>query len=234
MGAIGFFVYSQGYLNSILKKGVTPTPFSTPSANLNPVISPTPSAAKIYLLKLKLKSDSVFPPVGVGQQKDFVKLAEYLNNLLKLPEKSISQLIYDSRESSPYSSNGVLFNSSFYAILNMPTVLNPTAEDQYLSLNIEAVDAAMFPYLVKTDYCEKDADCSLSADICKYGAFNYYKKYVDPPWGCGPGGYKDKYSWFKWGEHDDQLNCEVELKFDGVKCANNECTETAFQKVCVQ
>ena len=238
LGAGGYFAYSKGYINLAPSKSPPASSSASPTANLSPtevpVSSPTSASSKIYLLKLKLKSDSSIPGVGPVAQSEFLRLTDYVASILKLPEKSVTQLLYDTRITAPYQPENAQFNSTFYTLLNQAAVLSSSYEDQFVTASVQSVDDAFLPYLIKSDYCEKDSDCSLGADMCTQGAFNYYKKYVDPPWGCGPGGYKSTYSWFTWGERDATLNCDVELKFDGAKCINNQCAETGFKKVCIE
>lgn len=240
LGVILFFVYENIKLKQQLNQSqlkqnslpvISPLPTianSVPTLNISPTVSP----AKLFLIKLELKSLSNLPPLAIGPQSEFNNLADYLNNVIGLPKKTLTQLYYDTRSSNPYGSNEAPYQSKFYINFNQSIVLKDLYQDQYINLAIAPSNENLLPYLIKSDYCQQDSDCIIGSDMCTNGAFNYYRLYRDPPWGCGPGGYKNNFSWFKWGEHDDKLNCEVELKFDGAKCVNNQCSESNYQKIC--
>ncbi|QQG41279.1 MAG: hypothetical protein HYV90_03855 [Candidatus Woesebacteria bacterium] len=232
VGVVGYLVYQNTQLQNNIRGSTSPTTVSTTSSP-QPTLTPSAIEAKLYLFKFKLKSSNNLPPIPDLPDAKFNSLSDYLSGVLGLPSKSISNLTYDTRSPSPYGQDGAVWSLPFYAILNQPVRLNDTYTDQYLTVYPQVVDDAILPYLIKADYCEKDSDCSVRANMCTLGAFNYYQKYQDPPWGCGPAGYKPEYSWYEYGVVDEKLNCAYELKFDGAKCTNNQCTETGFKKVCI-
>jgi hypothetical protein len=238
IGAVSFF----GYKNYKLNKNPVVSPGPTITAIAAETLTPAPTvplrtpsvSSKIYLLKLKLKTEASPPPtMADGPGAEIVFLAEYLRRLMSLPKDSINNLLYDVRKPSPYNGEAGPYNSEFYVVFANPQKLDSFYQDQFITLKVELVDNAMLPYLIKNDYCEQDSDCTLRADMCSQGPYNNYQSYRDPPWGCGPGGYKSTYNWFTWGERDEKLNCEVELKFKGSKCEKNSCTDTGYEKVCI-
>jgi hypothetical protein len=230
-----------GYFGIFYKSQPRPLPEETtsPEASTSPTFStnttpPQSTVSKIFLVKFNLKSESNPPPIHDNPNGKYT-LAEYLDVLFKLPTKSTSNVLFDTRSGSPYGTDNAVLKRPYYIILNQPTKLSSSYTDQYLSATTQVVDDAMLPYLIKNDYCEKDSDCSIRAAMCTVGAYNYYQGYHDPPWGCGPGGYKGAYSWFEYGMYDDQLNCNLDsLEFDGVKCDNHICLETGYKKVCAK
>lgn len=211
-------------LSRLTQASSSPLPTFSPS----PLASPTVETSSIYSIKLQLKT-SQLPSVGVGQGT----LVEYLNQVLNLPTKTLTQLFYDSN-SNVYDSNKGPYQSKFYIHFNNALALKNFYADEFIEVTVQPEKNNLLPYLIKIDYCEQDSDCEIGNSICTVGAFNHYRLYHDPPWGCGPASYKDNFSWFVYGNHDDELNCDLDsLKFDGVKCVNSQCAETGYQKVCM-
>jgi hypothetical protein len=225
-----FFAFKYYQLKNLNKPVVSN---STTNVNL-----PTPSPdslyneSRVFLFKFELKSIKNLPPVAENSGKGYHILADYLNNLLGLPDKTITSLVFDIRNNSPYGQVGAVYSIPFYTVLDQPVKLKTSYSDDYLTVYPQVVKKEIVPYLSNMEYCEKDVDCSIRANMCVLGAFNNYQRYTDPPWGCGPAGYKEKYSWYKYGEVDEKLKCTYELKFNSAKCVSNLCTESDYQKVC--
>lgn len=219
--AVAYFSFSLSKKSSY----ETPSPNSTMSAQAN-------SPSKLYSVKIDLKSEDSTPPIRDYPDAKYT-LSEYIEKLLGLPSKSISNLLYDTSHGSPYDRS--VFGKKYYIILNQPTTLDPSYGDQFVTMAIERIDDSLLPFLIKNDYCEQDSDCSISNAGCTVGAFNNYHTYIDPPWGCGPAGYKGAYSTFEYGEYDNELDCNLDsIEFSGSKCQNHVCTETGAKKICAQ
>lgn len=226
LGAGGLFAYKNFFVKT---PEPTPTPETTPATTTDP-IDETTINSKIYLLTVRLKSDTVLPPWQTDAETGIKNLAEYLSSVLGLQKDDISSLLYKTT-SSPYSDP---YNTSYYALFQNRQQLDKNYSDKYVSVATELVNEDLLPYLIKNEYCEKDSDCSIRSNMCAVGAYNYYQQFVDGPWGCGPAGYKDIYG-FEYGMYDEIMKCDLDsLKFDGVKCVKNLCTEVGMQKVCMK
>lgn len=233
LGSFAYFGYKY------VKSDKTPKVTNTPAASTSPTSSPsTNKASKLFHIKFELKSKNNVPKVGyeLGYKpgEGFERFDDYIESVLKLTPGTISQLSFDYKTTNPYGQmENSQFSQSFYILLNKEVKIEPVMSDSYTSVQVTPTSYSLLPYLVKPDYCEKDTDCNLTSHGCTYGAFNNYRTYIDPPWGCGPGGYKDTYDYVEWGKIDPEMGCAIELEFDGSKCQNSVCTETGVKKVCV-
>jgi hypothetical protein len=231
LSVFGYLGYK--YLKS--PPGPLPSESATVSPTVIPTVPPKITLSKLYSIKISLKTETNIPKLGYGTESPgFEKFDDYLESVLKLSPGSISQIIFDFKTTSPYGDATDPFNGTYFITLNKEVTLDKNYSDSFVTIAVSPESYSLLPFLVKNDYCEKDADCNLTSDVCTYGAFNNYRKYIDPPWGCGPGGYKDNYDWFKWGEIDPEMGCAVELKFEGSVCQNNQCSETGMKKSCLE
>ncbi len=230
-GYLGYQIYK---LNQKLETGdfkaVTP---SATQSNLSlsnettQTLSTPEEESRTFIIDLKLKNAQQ-PPVGLTAESKFNSLADYLASLVEVDQQI--RVFYNPLTTNPYprGEETNLFNSSFYLALTKAEELKTNYQDDFLSAEVKPV-TGLYTYLMKNDYCEEDADCMIGASMCTHGVFNHYREYQDPPWGCGPPGYKDGY---RWGTYSDQLDCYTELKFDGARCFKNTCVPVKREVVC--
>lgn len=235
LGLAGFFAYK--YVQN--SKTPIPATTATPDPVATETIQPEQVVKRVYVFTPQLKDPATLPPVGEPDANGPRTLAVYITKLLGLnynedtvpAELPPLKVYYNTSLTTPYGTESNLFVNPLYILLDQPAALKSSYADNYLTATVTPAEE-LLTYLVKNDYCTSDSECSIRSAACTYGAFNNYQVYIDPPWGCGPGGYKEGTNYTPWGTYSEELSCETEMEFGGSKCLQNTCVETEVKQVC--
>ncbi len=167
--------------------------------------------SKSYRITISKKYGSLEP--------EYESLRLYLEDLLGLSRESISHIVYDTRDGSPYDS---VLDFSYYALFKNESVeLKSSYENESIIAQVARIDERLIPYIEDSDYCETDADCVVRTDFCKYGAFNHYHSFHDI-WGC----VVITETEFECNVPDPGEECfstECDVEYIGVECISNQC-----------
>lgn len=180
--------------------------------------------SNIYRITIARKPGSPEPEVTF--------LRWYLEDLFTLSRESISDIVYDTREGSPFYPKYRGLDFAYYIFLGgEPTELRQVYENESVTVRVINVDEKLIPYLKDPDYCEVDTDCVVRTNFCGYGAFNYYHGFHDV-WGCPVVSETEfecaepervELEECEMGWYDEKMGCERDVEYTGIKCIENKC-----------
>lgn len=151
-------------------------------------------------------------------------LIEILENIFGLPKKSISDIVYDTREGSPHNENSSPLNFTYYILVKgEPVKLKLKYENENVIIKTKIANEKLIPYITDPNYCAINSDCVIRDNFCSYGSFNHYHIFYDV-WGCAASTATEfECDTANPPDECDSSNCTQEVKYEGAKCVKNKC-----------
>jgi hypothetical protein len=183
--------------------------------------------SNVYRLELRLKAGASLP---LGNEQTY-GLGDYLLGILELPKsenyKDILDISYDTTKVKEF--NKFENNNDYYIVLKKGSLIdNKIYEDKYSTIRVVRENPRLSAYLLNSDYCISDNECTLRYNFCSYGSYNNYSNYVDV-WGCGAPGDETGYT---FDICDESKKCVTEVKYNGSKCIANKCEGQNREVIC--
>jgi len=206
------------------------------------IINNNVHAQNFYKVQLSLNSGISKPtPYSFDSDYGASYLRNYLIDVLQLAKpvstasfrNIISGISYDSTQKSPYGNDNYKFNREYFILLEPGTDTLDTEKiykTKELTAMVSKAEPKLLPYIQNTNYCEVDADCSVSYNFCSYGSYNKFRSYSDI-WGCASINYPQEDEKKLWAMCDATKQ-DPAVKYTGSKCISNKCIAQNREVVC--